>query len=62
LRQYGISAGQNAGHSWDANHQKQKSVTLMELEQRHGIKFLHVKNLKLDEIATELSGTDAWGA
>jgi hypothetical protein len=30
----------------------------MELEQYHVIKFLHVKCLKLDEIATELSNTD----
>jgi DUF1365 family protein len=29
----------------------------MELNQRHAITFLHVKGLKLDEIAAELSNT-----
>jgi hypothetical protein len=29
--------GQNSGHNWAGNHQKWKSVTSMELEQRHVI-------------------------
>jgi hypothetical protein len=52
-----MSAGQNGWHGWDVNHQKRKSVASMELKQRHVIKFLHVKDLKLDEIATELFNT-----
>jgi hypothetical protein len=44
-----------SSHSWDVNYQKRKSVTSMEREQRDVIQFLHVKGLKLDEIATELS-------
>jgi hypothetical protein len=33
-------------------------MTLMKLEQRHVIKFLHAKGLKLEKIASELSNAD----
>jgi hypothetical protein len=49
------------GTQWRASlgnkSSKGKSVTLMELKQRHVIKFLHIKSLKLNEIATEFSNT-----
>jgi hypothetical protein len=41
------------GRSSNVNHQKRLIVILM--EQRHVIKFMQVKGLKLDEIAMELS-------
>jgi hypothetical protein len=52
--------GQNGGYNWDVNPRKRKSVTPMELEQRNVVKFLCVKDLKLDEIARELSSTYRW--
>jgi hypothetical protein len=39
----------------EVNHVELKSTIPMELEQRHIIKFLHLKGLKLDDIATELA-------
>jgi hypothetical protein len=42
-----------------AKRQKPKSVTFMDLEERHVIKFLHLKGLKLEAIAVELA--DAYG-
>jgi hypothetical protein len=36
---------------------KTKRITSMEPGQRHIMKFLHIKSLKLDEIATELFDT-----
>jgi hypothetical protein len=42
-----------------SKRQKPKSVTSMDLEERHVIKFLHLKGLKLEAIAAELA--DAYG-
>jgi hypothetical protein len=53
----GFPRDKMAGIAGDINHQKQKSTTSTELEQPDVTEFLHVKGLKLDEIATELSST-----
>jgi hypothetical protein len=42
-----------------AKRQNPKSVTSMDLEERHVIKFLHLKGLKLEAIAADLA--DAYG-
>jgi hypothetical protein len=60
LQQYAISAGQNGEHGWDVNHQERKSIVSIELEQHHVIKFLEIKGLRLDEIATELFNIYSW--
>jgi hypothetical protein len=52
--QFRIS-GKKVHCTWVINYQKSKSVTSMELEQRHIIKFLHLKGLKLRKIDAELS-------
>jgi hypothetical protein len=62
LYQMGLSVGKNGGHFCNTNCRQLKSVTTVELEQRHIIKSLHLKGLKLQEIAAELSsayGKDA---
>jgi hypothetical protein len=57
LAQYGTSVTQSGKYRWDVNHENRKCFTSMELERHHVTKFLHVKNHKLDEVATELSKT-----
>jgi hypothetical protein len=59
---YGIFPGRNVGQNDDVNRERPQSVTPMELEQRHIIELLHLKNLKLGDVAVELSnvyGQDA---
>jgi hypothetical protein len=63
MRESGISLGKNGGRNDSANPEKLKSVSLMEVEQRCIIKFLHLKGLKLGDIVVELStlyGEDAY--
>jgi hypothetical protein len=54
-RKSGIFPGRNGGQKDDVNRERPKSVTPMELEQRHITKFVHLKGLKLGDIAAELS-------
>jgi hypothetical protein len=51
----GFSREETARKSNDVNCGKLKSATLMELEQRHIVKFLHPKGFKLDHIISKLS-------
>jgi hypothetical protein len=55
MRKFGILMSETGGKNDEANHLELKSAIPMELEHRHIIKFLHLKGLKLDGIATELS-------
>jgi hypothetical protein len=48
---------QSGGYRWDVNHENRNSITSMELERHHVVKFLHVKSHKLNEVATEPSKT-----
>jgi hypothetical protein len=61
-RKSGIFRGRNGGQSDNVTRERLKNVTQIELEQRHIIKFLHLKGLKLGNIALKLSimgGQDA---
>jgi hypothetical protein len=63
LEQFGLCPGKNAKNFCNTNCKQLKSVISMELEQQHIIKLLHLKGLKLQETATELSnayGQDAY--
>jgi hypothetical protein len=54
---------ETSGKNDEVNHVELKSAIPARLEQRHIIKFLHLKGLKLDDIVTELSdmyGQDAY--
>jgi hypothetical protein len=56
-------SGRNGGQNNGANRERLKRVRPMEVEQRHIIKFLHLKGLKLGDIALDLSslyGGDAY--
>jgi hypothetical protein len=60
---WALRGKKNGGHFCSANCRQLKSITSMQLEQRHIIKLLHLRDLKLQEIATEPSsacGQDAY--
>jgi hypothetical protein len=55
IRKSGIFPGRNGEQNDDGNHERLKSVTPIKLQQRHIIKFLPPKALKLGDIAAKLS-------
>jgi hypothetical protein len=61
-RKSGIFLGRNGAKNQDENCERLKPVTRIELEQRHIIKLLHLKGLKLRDIAVELSSLSSQDA
>jgi hypothetical protein len=56
LEQFGLCTGRNGGYFCNIHYKQLKSISSMELEERHIIRFLHLKDLTLQEIAAQLSG------